>query len=214
MVSAFVCSRRGKWLPASILGYAAALTRPIGVLISAPFLVEALAPIRERKLPSIKHIIAIAAPPLGFASFMLWRRAAGFPPLSEVQFDYWGLMITIPFSIIPQTLQRVVSGHAMLIEYINLAVVLFMLILGVYVAKQLPLPYSVYYWAVMIFNLSLTRLGQPIAPQARFATILFPGFIVLGQIGSSAILHRVILIFFISLWLFLAGQFLMWGWVG
>jgi hypothetical protein len=214
MVSAFICGRKSKWLAAAVLGCAAALTRPVGMLVSAPFLAEAIAPIRERKLPTIKQTLAIAAPPLGFASFVVWRGTAGFPPLSEVQFDYWGRMTTIPFSIIPATLQRMVNGHAMLIEYLDLGIVLFMLMLGVYVVRRLPLPYSVYYWAVMIVNLSLTRLGQPISSQARFATILFPAFIVLGQFGSSAILHRVILILSISLWLFLGGQFLMWGWVG
>jgi hypothetical protein len=214
MVSAFICGRKSKWLAAAALGFAAALTRPVGMLIAVPFLAEAITPIRERKLPSIKQALAIAAPLLGFASFVVYRGIAGFPPLSEVQFDYWGRMTAIPFSIIPVTLQRMVSGQAMLIEYLDLSIVLLMVVLGVYVARRLPLPYSAYYWAVMITNLSLTRLGQPISSQARFATILFPAFIVLGQFGSSAILHRVILILSISLWLFLGGQFLMWGWVG
>lgn len=214
LIAAFYCGRRQKWWAAAILGFGCALTRPTGALITVAFIAEAVPLLRAKRLPSFDHLAAIVSPVLAVAAFIAWRANAGFPPLSVVQFDYWGRMTTFPFGIIPETLQRMAAGQAMLIEYIDLAVVLLMLVVGVLVIKRLPLPYALLYWAVVGLNLSLTRLGQPISSQARFALLLFPAFIILGQLGSSPIAHRIIFVLSVTLWLFLGGQFLMWGWVG
>jgi hypothetical protein len=66
----------------------------------------------------------------------------------------------------------------------------------------------------MLFNLAQVRLTQPISSQGRFALALFPAFIVLGELGASPRINRLILYPCVAAWLFLAGQFIMWGWVG
>jgi hypothetical protein len=127
---------------------------------------------------------------------------------------YWQRIYTVPFAIVVITLQRIIENAAASIEYIDLIIVTLMIILGFLALFRLPLPYTIYYWTLLLFNLSQFRIPQPISSQARYALLLFPAFIVLGQLGASPRNHRLILYSFFALWLFLAGQFIMWGWVG
>jgi hypothetical protein len=89
-----------------------------------------------------------------------------------------------------------------------------MLGVGLLMVKRLPFTYVAFFWILLLFNLSQTRLTQPISSQARYALSLFPAFIVLAQLGRSPRANRLILYTSLALWLFLAGQFMMWGWVG
>jgi hypothetical protein len=116
--------------------------------------------------------------------------------------------------VILVTLGRIVAGEASFIEYCELLVVTIMLAVGLRMVRRLPLSYVVFFWTLLLFNLSLTRLTQPISSQARFALSLFPAFIVLAELGMSPRANRLILYTSLVFWLFLAGQFMMWGWVG
>jgi len=211
---AFRQARRGRWWSAGMSGLACALTRPQGVLISAIFLIEA-----ARRLPrgvrgAMPTVFAIIAPALGLLSFVIWRSSVPFPPISEVQLGYWQRVTSVPFNVILVTLGRIVAGEASFIEYCELLVVTIMLAVGLRMVRRLPLSYVVFFWTLLLFNLSLTRLTQPISSQARFALLLFPAFIVLAELGMSPRANRLILYTSLVFWLFLAGQFMMWGWVG
>jgi hypothetical protein len=120
----------------------------------------------------------------------------------------------VPFSVVFATIGRTFRGEASLIEYVDLALVGLMLGLGVALLRRAPIAYSVYFWTVMLVNLSQGRLFQPIASQGRYTVALFPAFWFLGQLGKDPRLHRLILYPSLALWIFLAGQYMMWGWVG
>jgi hypothetical protein len=134
--------------------------------------------------------------------------------MNVVQYTNWQRITTIPFAVVLETFQRILGGRAASIEYIDLAIVILMIFLGVRMIKRLPIPYVIYFWVALIFNLSQFRIPQPISSQARFALLLFPAFIILGQLGATPRNHRLILYSFFALWIYLAGQFVMWGWVG
>lgn len=58
------------------------------------------------------------------------------------------------------------------------------------------------------------RVGQPLSGQARFAIALVPAFVVLAQVAQGPIARRIVSYSFLCLHLLLAGQFILWGWVG
>jgi hypothetical protein len=206
--------RREHWLRAGTAALACSLVRPQGALLMLAFLAEAVSRYRSGARPSLPHVLAGIAPLVGVAGFIAWRSAVGYPPLSAVLLAYWQRVTTFPFYAVFATTRRIVMGAAQPIEFLDLAVVSAMVALGVLVIRRLPLSFGAYYWGALVFNLSQTRIPQPISSQARYALTLFPAFIVLGQLGSSPRVHRLILYPSFALWLFLAGQFIMWGWVG
>jgi len=213
-LAAFRQARRGRWWTAGLAGLACALTRPQGVLLVLALLVEVARRLRDGARASLAMLFSATAPAAGLLTFVAWRAVVGFPSLSTVQHDYWQRVTGLPFSAVAATIDRIASSEATLIEYVDLAAVTVMFAIGLLLLKRIPLPYTVFFWVVLIFNLSQLRLTQPLSSQARFALALFPAFIVLGQFGASPRMNRLLLYLSMLLWLFLAGQFMMWGWVG
>ena len=207
-------ARHGRWFTAGISGLACSLSRPQGALISILLAAEAVRQYRYGVRRPVSYLFAIIMPPMGLAAFLAWRSVAGFPPLDTVQLIYWQRISTYPFANILFTIQRIIENTAVSIEYLDLTVLALMVILGFLIPFRLPLPYTIYYWISLLFNLSQVRIPQPIASQARYALLLFPAYIVLGQLGAMPRNHRLILYSFFALWIYLAGQFVMWGWVG
>ncbi len=206
--------RHQRWLRAGVLGLACALARPQGIVISLAILVEIAVQWRAGRRPGLRCIAPAAMPLLGVAGFLAYRAWLGFPPLSEVQRAYWGRVAAVPFVSVLQTLPRLATGVAAGIEVVDLAAVLLMTALGILVARRLHPTYAAYHWALLLLNLSLVRLPQPISSQARFALGCFPVFVLLGQVGARRLSHRLILYPSLVLWALLAGEYLIWGWVG
>ena len=211
---AFRQARRGRWWTAGLAGLACALTRPQGILIVPALLAEAAQRLRSGSRPSLSMLFSATAPAAGLLTFLAWRASVGFPSLSDVQHDYWQRVTWLPFSAIAATIDRIATNEAILIEYVDLAAVTIMFAIGILLLKRIPLPYAVFFWVVLIFNLSQLRLTQPLSGQARFALTSFPAFIFLGELGASPRLNRLLLYPSFAVWVFLAGQFILWGWVG
>jgi hypothetical protein len=210
----FRLARQGRWWSAGIAGLAGALTRVHGVLVVPALLVEAA--YQRKKGTRIRPAMVFAgfAPVGGFLGFVAWRASMGFPALSTVQRSYWHRVTTLPFRPIASTLGRLAANQASFLELMDLAVVVLMLALGVMVVKRLPLTYSAFFWVVMLFNLTQLRIPEPLSDQARYAFGLFPAFMVLGQLGSHPRANRLVTYSFFAGWIYLAGQFILWGWVG
>jgi hypothetical protein len=207
-------TRRGRWAYASLAGLAAALTRLQGVLLTLVIATEML---RRRKW-SLRQvglpIVSALTPVLGYGFLTAWRLASGFSGITYLQSRYWHRVPTGPWVGILKTVDRICDGTALPIEHLDLGIVLMMLLIGVLVVRRLPAVYGVYFWSMMIFNLLQVRIGQPLSGQARFSVVLFPAFIVLAQLGGRAWVNRLVFYPSFLLWSFLAGQFMMWGWVG
>jgi len=207
-------ARRERWLPAAGAGFLAALTRINGALLSLALLVEALAQARGNLGAARTRLLAAAAPAVGLMAFLLGRALAGFDSLASVQLEYWHRRPALPWDAIVETAARLIRGEAIAIEGLDLAVVAGMLTLGVFVARGQPKAHTVYYWATLLFALAQTRVGQPLSGVARFSLALFPAFVVLAKWGQRPWVNRAILYPSIALWLYLAGQYVLWGWVG
>jgi hypothetical protein len=213
-VFAFWSARRGRWGVAATAALVCPLVRVQGVAIALALLVEVWLQAKRSIRPSLLSGLAVAAPVLGFAAYWAWRAYEGFPPLTEVVWSYWRRVPALPWSGILLTIQRVFNRVAFPIEYLDLGLVLAFVVLGVLVLRRLPLSFAVHYWGVLVLNLSQILVLEPLVGQARYGLLLFPAFMVLGQLARKPLVNRLILYPSVALWLFLAGAFAMWGFVG
>jgi len=132
----------------------------------------------------------------------------------EVQAQFWHRIPAFPWEGILQTLARLGDRTALMIEMFDLAIVLGMLLAGIFMIKRLPVSFVVFHWGLLLFNLSQLRLGQPLSGQARYATVLFPAFTLLAGYAKGPVASRAVAYTFLVLNVLLAGQFILWGWVG
>lgn len=208
-------ARRQRWLIAGSLAALASLTRISGIVLSAVILVEWFS---SRKAAtwrlSLKAWSGALMPVAALAGFEFWRVAQGLPGTLDVQLQYWHRIPSYPWEGIRLTFTRLVDRTALPIEMLDLVVVLGMVVAGFLMIKKLPASFSVYHWGLLLFNLSQLRLGQPLSGQARYAAVLFPAFIVLAMYAKGALASRAVAYSFLVLNIFLAGQFIIWGWVG
>jgi hypothetical protein len=208
----FYLAHRGDWLGVFFCGLAAGLTRSQGLLLCLPVAYIAYQEFRRNR--RYFPFIAAAAPALGVAAGLAAYLMAGFPPAAQVQATYWGRTASLPLQGVFMTVGRIMAGNALPIEFVDLAVVVFMGLLAWAGLRRLPAAYSLYLWTGLLINLSTVRIGQPLSSEARWAVMLFPAFITLAFLGRRPWVHRLIFYPSTALFLFLAGQYIMWGWVG
>jgi Gpi18-like mannosyltransferase len=207
--------RKGRWLLAGVTSMLATLTRISGVVLSAVILFEWFMVGREKRLKqTLKPLLSSMMPPIAFAGLTVWRANQNLPGLMEVQATYWHRIPSLPWVGITQTIGHIVHQDASFIEYLDLFVVIGMLLAGIAVIRKLPPTLGIYHWGLLLFSLSQIRLGQPLSGQARLSIALFPAFIILAKYAHGALMRRAVAYIFVTLNLYLAGQFILWGWVG
>jgi hypothetical protein len=212
---AFYDMRQKRWWLASLWILLAAITRIQGWWLIAALVIELCLNVgwNIRKW-NWKTWSVIAIPAVAVAGIFLWREMAGFGAFTDVQREYWNNRVAFPHEVIFLTLQRIFSGAALPIDYINLLITIITAVLGVWVARRLPLSYSIYYWASFIFTLFRMRNGLPLADEARYCLSLFPMFMILPAALSSPWARRIWLIISTALCLFIATIYILGGFVG
>jgi hypothetical protein len=183
--------RRPSWLWAELFGYAAALTRPLGVLLVLPVACEAWrhwrgAPRAERAAIAL----ALAGPVAGLVTFLAWSAAAFgdfFLPI-RVQTNaghHGGL--SDPFRTLVNDAKGALHHHfgtALHVPWVVLVVVLV-----VVVWMRLPSPYGAFATGVVLVALSGTNLDS----FERYALSAFP-LVIVGAMGlASRRVERVVL---------------------
>ncbi len=195
-VALFLCIRpaagnRPAWWWAAAFGYAAALTRPLGVLLAAAVLVEGLrrwraAPGRER----LGIVAALVAPAAGIATFLGWSAA--------VYGDFWLPLrvqtsaghhggLTDPVTTLVHDADGVFHHHlgtALHVPWVLLAVVLV-----VAAWRTLPAAYGAFATAVVLVAVTGTNLDS----FERYALSAFPLVIVVAMALRSRLLERLVL---------------------
>jgi hypothetical protein len=207
-------ARRGHWGWAGLAGLCAALARLQGLMLAPVLGLEVLRQSAWQPRRAGVRLLVALCPLIGVAAFVAWRAWVGLPSISAAKAASWSQVTAFPGQGVVLTVQRVLHGEAQAIEYVDLGTVLLMLVLGVVVVRRLPAIYGLYFWGNLLFNLTLLRAGQPLSGQARYSLTLFPAFMALVTLGRPAWLDRLALYPSTALWLFLAGQFALWGWVG
>lgn len=207
-------ARRQNWARSSLAAFGASLTRLTGICLVLVIAVEIL---RENKWSISKtgwRIVYALSPLFAQVALQIWQRLSDFPSTVGLQGIYWSRYLAFPWQGILLTIERIVSGEALSIEYIDLGIIFVMLGLGLVLLKHLPLMYWVYFWSFFLVNLSQVRIGQPLSGQARFSLTLVPAFVLMALLARNNWRNRAIVYPSIVLLMILAGQYVMWGWVG
>jgi hypothetical protein len=162
--------------------------------------------------------------PLGLAAL-----GAGVFPL-YVRFGLGASSLLAPFTVhtrrfagrfalpgvgVVQAIRVLASGTHRLIEPFDLAFTLLFIALTVLAFRRLPATYGIYMSVTLAGSLLKTADVQPLLSASRYLLALFPGFVLLAQLGvRSPWWNRAILYPSAALLVFFTGQFVLWGWVG
>ena len=216
-IGAVAAARADRPLLAGSLGFLAALSRLTGWILVAPLAWEYL---RRRDLSwrgLDRHAAAALLPGLGLLLFLLWRQAAGFPPLDVVYSRFWHQTTALPGADVGRALGVLLTGAGPRAGewtlLLDLATVGFLAGTTLLVFRHLGATYGLYNLLLLFFMLLPTSDLKPLYSFARYALAFFPSFMLLGAAGQNPWVNRLILYPSIALYLYFSGQFFIWGWV-
>lgn len=202
--------RLRRWWVAGLCGMSATLTRQLGLLLVLPFAMAALEswrPQHQDGWDRARPWLALGLVPGGLVIFTVYLQARfGDPFLFLRAQAAWYRGLAFPWEGIALDIGRLahLPGHfsahtrgALEAEsLLDLTfLVLFLVLIGLGI-RRLPRLYTVYGAAVMLAVLltPATGQGQPLAllSVSRFELTLFPPFIVLGLLGRSPLVDRLV----------------------
>jgi hypothetical protein len=173
----FWWARRGRWGLASAAGFAAALTRSVGVLLVPALLLEAWTiDRRERPRAIVASLVPLLAP-AAYAAYWFARAGDALEPFHAQ--DSWLRSLELPFVTLGNGLWLGISGITdrrgiyWTVDVALTTVVLIALALG---WKRIPKPYLVYVLASLVLILSYPLPERPLLSAPRFVSVLFPAF--------------------------------------
>jgi hypothetical protein len=192
-VGSFYFARLGKWKEAGTLGFLAALTRPVGVMLFPAFLAEyALQKniLKGWKLSAGWHrrvdrsaawIGMVLLGPVLLAAY--WLAAAGDPLVYvKAQTDLAGRYISFPFSGFLELL----APNIWVLRALPFAI--FGLVMLYLMRNRLRQSYTIY----TLFSLLLPLSTASIRGMQRYVLVIFPIFIVIALLVQKDSQHRVI----------------------
>jgi hypothetical protein len=176
-LGAFLGARRRQWAIAAACGLLAALTRPTGVLLAGPLLVEAVISARGRsragRPPFQLGYLAVLAPIAGLVAWELYvRRVLGVPDGVAGAARNWGQDPVWPWQALADSITAALSRSPE--EWLNLGAVLGLAATVVLGWRRLPAAYTAYA-AVMLVPMTFREAATtPLTSDARYALVVFP----------------------------------------
>jgi Mannosyltransferase (PIG-V) len=221
----FMAMRRQVWWLAGVLGFLAALTRSIGVLLVLPCLYE-LWLSRESFMASRQRFILKALPivliPLGSLLYCIfcWKVSGDFLAFASVQvrwarhtsWPWYGLFLALVQLFWLQPFGSFSQAHIIL----DLSATLGFMLLAFLGRRKLRPSYTLWIGILMLFYLlsPATTQSDSLQSNQRFVLEMFPGFITLAMLGiNHPRLHQAIMLFFPALQATLSILFVMNRWM-
>lgn len=202
VVATFLALRRGttaSWWLAGVLGFLAALTRAVGVVLVVPFVVLAAQrcwlasdPVRVRLWRMARMLAPAALIPLGIVAYMGYLGHIAGNPLffQQMEVRNWGRHLALPWEGIVGALQGLGSRVSTLnvVDLIFLLLPLAILMLG---WKRLPPHYSLFAAALALVTLcEPLRAVEPLASAPRYMMVIFPIVVICAIWGRDARFDR------------------------
>jgi hypothetical protein len=191
-VAMFLALRSRRFVTAGVLGYFAALARPLGVLLVVPALVEAARELRGQSLGAwIRRITAVAGPPLGLVTFLAWvdhTRGDAFLPFSVQKRASLRGDFVDPITRLVDAFSDLVHGDRFGSGLHFVWAVVF-LALFVVVWRRLPASYTAFTAATLLVALSAENLDS----FERYALGAFPLLLALAIVTRRDLAERVVL---------------------
>jgi len=227
-LATFFFLRRGElldWWLAGLCGFLAALTRPVGIVLIIPFVVLFLQRFGVRTDATPKGgtvnwacwLLPIALIPAGLLIYILYQwMIFGNPWLFSVEQVLWGRYLSFPWVGIFNAIRGIFTpGPFVWQDNVNdllfTLVPVVALILG---WKQLPLHYSLFSLAMILFVLCGPSQYEPLLSVPRFLLVVFPIFILFAlwskdpRISWYLVIPGFTIFFIVNV-----IQFAIYGWV-
>jgi hypothetical protein len=191
-VGAFLALRSDRWVLAGALGLAAGATRPLGLLLAVPALVEAL---RHRHGVTLggwaRRAAAVVGPPLGLLAYLAWvgsTRDDPWLPFSVQQRANLRGDFVDPVSRLVDAARDLAGGDKFGSGLHLLWAVVFLGLLVV-VARRLPASYTAFTAVTLLVGLSAENLDS----FERYALGAFPLLIALAMVTGHRTVERLVL---------------------
>lgn len=183
LLGAFLAWRRGAFWWAGLLGGAAGLTRPLGIVLILPGLLFALTGFKQANVKAkLGRAVSVLAPIAGTGIYLAWVAAAFgdfFLPLRAQTAGGAHGGLSNPLVVASDAMTGLFHGHvgtALHVPWIALSLVLLVLCF-----RRLPLPYGLFAAGVLLAALS----GHNLDSFERYALSAFPLVLVGGTMLRS-----------------------------
>jgi hypothetical protein len=160
-------AREENWWPAALLGFAAGLARPSGVLVSIPLFVLAW---RSRRVQALVVLLA----PLGTLGYWGWLHWTGRLSVVEAYRVYQGTPFAPPWESVILATRMIAGGDTLLAIKLGLIVLAAVLCLR----REVRLEDKLFAIAAILQMLMYT--GRPLIGTARYVLMLYPTFLAWG----------------------------------
>ena len=213
--------RTNRWWWSAPLAYLAALTRPQGVFLFIPFVVEYVFSVGKSAEPLKKKIlkgVSLLGAPLGlltYYTFLYFETGNFFTHLITNQ-ERWGRKVPDFFQIVQFVIDRVLHVASFPFHdfhYSQLDTIFLASALALIIPMAIRLRPSYTIWALILVTLPL--ITGTTTSMTRYISLSFPHYLFLALIGVRyRVFHFVICIISSGLGLVLAIRFVHWYWAG
>lgn len=207
-------ARTRRWLAASVAGIFAGLAHstivPLAIMLGWEVLL--FLKTQHRKIDFLSLLVPFT-PLMGVALFLAWRIQQGFPSFSGLMASIWGRMVQPPWQTLIDIVSQFHNGPvyaSMLYDVPLLLLAVFLLVWG---WKKLPLSQNLYTASLLVYLLSNSIQGQPLASFSRYLLIAFPLFTALGLVTERKGLRLAAVTMGLTAQVLLSAVFFLWGWV-
>jgi Mannosyltransferase (PIG-V) len=176
-IGAFLALRRGRWWIVAGLGLVAGLSRPIGVLLVVPVLIEACIGFGRARLDErLARVAAVAAPVVGLVAYLGWvgHVYGNWRLPFTVQDDLRGKLILPPSRILEGF--RQMFGTQRFDHGLHIPFLIVLLVLVVFTFRYWPLSYGCYAAAIVLLAMSAQNLNS----LERYGMSAFPLLLTLA----------------------------------
>ena len=202
MVGSLLYWLEGERIRSGVLGFLAGLTRPVGVLLTVPYVYDALTNSSIRR--SARAYLSIAIITAGYLGFMAYSQIMTGTPFANFAAErlYWG--VTLNGSHIWMMAHKMIIGHPLIIPY---------LLLGIGgVCASLVTARTKAERAVGLFSVCLlvSYLVTPIISFPRYTITLLPMYWGISRLCLRPSVRGLIYVIFLVLLMIGAALFVNW----
>lgn len=210
-----LCLQRGRFEAAGLAGALAALTRPTGMILVIPCLVDL---IRRRDIDWQRRLLPFAIIPMGIASYMAYLFWRFGDPLRFVHVEDagWDHAWMLPPLALARSVQLSVSGdlHGMsaLMNGVNTLAAIWAIVTALLLWRW-DQRGAAFAMAGVLLPLCVGVAGMPTLSLARYVVVLFPLFILLARWTERRWQQAVVALVFVPVQVLLTMLFVQWYWV-
>jgi Gpi18-like mannosyltransferase len=214
---ALLAIHKSNFVVAGAIGFLTSLTRPTGVLLSFPFLIQLW---RERTSDwrqSVRRGWPIVLVPAGLFAYMMYLWAAFGRPLGflEVQ-EAWGHVQMLPTTAIIESFRYLIETEVRDIFWVmgavNTLLTVWALVMAFVIVRSDSIGSS-FAFAAVLMPLAAGVESMPVVSMARYVLVLFPLFIPLAIWAKNWSIQALIIAAFLPAHVMLLALFVRWYWV-